>query len=940
MMQTLLAGLRSARRGAAASAAASVLLVTVALGLSPAVARALELAETRLANGLRVVYGESHASGLVASAVLVGAGAARETAGMNGAAHFLEHLLFNGTAKRTQEELYRDTDLLGAYSNATTRRDHVAYLMVVAGEDLDPALEIQADMLLHSTLPADKFEKERGIIIEEMGKDAANPDRRAAEALDRLLAPGTADALPILGTIESIQAMRREDVLDYYRTYYVPSNMTLLVLGDIAPAALLAAVERHFGGEAAGSASAPAPAPRPSGIFVEPAALEQVHLRMSLPGPAPADSAFAALRVLEDLLAGESGRLALAIEAAPRLAVSELGASVRVGPGRSSLEIEAVFDSTTSYEAVVARLLGSVAALAAAPVPAAELALARTQREVGAALAAEQIHYFAFTLADLLLHAPLGVVSGAGLALARVDAAQVERVASALLTAGGGAALAAIGPGLAPRSETRDPRDLAAPAAGRPAPPSSSENYEVTQEMAERAARLGPVTPPRTRTPHAPATVVLDNGLTMVLAANPDSDVFAVHVAARGRSYCEPAGRSGLADLLHRMLLLGAGPWAEGELTREIERAGLQIKVTDSPGIPYDDYQTTPDFSFVRLETADRFYREALVVLGEMIFAPALGEAALAAAQKEAIPLAERRARSASEESQQLLRRGFYPGSRGAWPPLGTATDLARVTVDDVRAFHERYFAPANLVVAIVTGLEPRAVEAAARAAFERPAPGRAPGGRGTACVTAAELVPAATAAPAREEATIGREQSWIRVGSVFPVAPGDGPALEVASLVLSDRLAFELRERQGLAYAIGAHYGQRGDRGWIAAGMGTRPENLPRAEAGLDAGIHGLAATEVTAEEVTKVVKTHIGRLRMRRVSRINQAMNLGLDALWAPPGAGPGAVAGGGGAAGNGAGGAGSASSGLTSVTAADVRRVAAAYLAPAPLITAVAR
>lgn len=887
------------------------------LVLVPSGARAVQLTETRLANGLRVVYGESHASGLVASAVLVGAGAARETAGMNGAAHFLEHLLFNGTGKRTQEELYRDTDLLGAYSNATTRRDHVAYLMVAGGEDLDPALEIQADMLFNSTLPPDKFEKERGIIIEEMGKDQANLDRLAGAELDRLLGGDTPDALPILGTIESIQAMRREEVLAYYRTYYVPANMTLLVLGDFAPSVLRASIERHFGAAPAGPAPPAARPARRTGIFLANAALDQVHLRLCLPGPAPADSAFAALLVIEDLLSGESGRLDLALAAAPALAVNAVGASVRVEPGRSTLVIEAAFDSTTSHVAVAERLLAAVAALAAEPVQEEELALARTRREVSAALAAEQIHYVAFTLADLLLHAPPGVAGGAGEALARVGAAGILRCAERLMVVGDGAALAAVGPGLEAREEARDPRALAAPAAAGPARAVSRESSGGAQKMVERTARLGPPAPPPAAAAHEPATIILDNGLTLVLAANPDSDVFAVHLAARGRSYCEPADRSGIADLLHRMLLLGAGPWSRGEFAREIDRAGLQIKVTDLPGIPYDDYQTTPEYSFVRVETADRFYREALAVLGEMIFAPALAEDALAEAQKEAIPLAERRARSARDQAQMLLRRSFYPGSRGSSPPLGTAADLAQVTREDVRAFHTRYFAPGNLVVAIVTGREPRAVLAAAREAL-----GRAAGERGGPCAVSTDMLPTPTTAPAREELEIGREQSWIRVGSVFPVVPADGPPLEVASLVLSDRLAFELRERQGLAYSIGASYGQLGGRGWIAAGMGTRPENLQEAEAGLVAGIHELALSDISADEVTKVVKSHRGRARMRRVTRINQAMNLCLDRLWTENPAAPGDT------------------SSLLAVTAADVRRVAAAYLAAARLVTAVAR
>jgi hypothetical protein len=370
----------------------SVVLAVAAVFL-PASAAAIRIEEIRLPNGLRLLHGESHASGLVASAVLVGAGAARRWE-MNGAAHFLEHLLFNGTLSRTQEELYRDTDLLGAYSNATTRRDHVAYLMVLGGEDLERGLEIQADMLFNSTLPAEKFEKERGIILEEIAKDRSNPIHLAEENLDRVLASGTAEELPILGTVESIRALSRDQVLAYYRRYYQPSNMTLLVLGDFEPARL----RRRSSASSAGRRRRPRrrqPPPRPApaagfgatGVFLRRAALDQVSLSIRLPGPPPertrsppsscSRSSWAATRTC-----AVRSRLRLRSRCSTPARRYD-----RAGPHHPRLT--AAFDSTASHSEVAARLSGDRRA-GARPVPEGS-SRRRTRRMVSEALAAEQI---------------------------------------------------------------------------------------------------------------------------------------------------------------------------------------------------------------------------------------------------------------------------------------------------------------------------------------------------------------------------------------------------------------------------------------------------------------------------------------------------------------------------------------------------------------------
>lgn len=168
----------------------------------------------------------------------------------------------------------------------------------------------------------------------------------------------------------------------------------------------------------------------------------------------------------------------------------------------------------------------------------------------------------------------------------------------------------------------------------------------------------------------------------------------------------------------------------------------------------------------------------------------------------------------------------------------------------------------------------------------------------------------------------MAKDQSWIRLGTVLDPKPADLPALEVAALVLSDRMAAELRERRGLAYVVGASLARAGDHAWLTAGMGTRPDSLAAAEAGLTAEIRGLGQS-ISADEVTRVVKNYQGRQRMRRLTRINQAQAMALDVLAGDP---PGTAE--------------QALMALARVTPADVERVARSYCVKAPLVTAIAR
>src|SRR5262245_465920 len=220
------------------------IILAAAIALSTGSATAVE---HTLSNGLRVVLLQHRANPMVASAVVVGAGVVDEPPASTGASHFLEHLLFNGTTTRSQRQLYDDVDRIGAYNNATTREDHTLFTLLVAKEHAEEGLALQADMLFRSTIPAESFEKERKIVLEELARDRSDPSYDVGAGFRAMAYAGTPISRPVLGTEASLAGIRRDQVLAYYKARYVPSNMTLVVMGDFETNDMLAAITRTFG---------------------------------------------------------------------------------------------------------------------------------------------------------------------------------------------------------------------------------------------------------------------------------------------------------------------------------------------------------------------------------------------------------------------------------------------------------------------------------------------------------------------------------------------------------------------------------------------------------------------------------------------------------------------------------------------------------------------
>jgi zinc protease len=178
-----------------------------------------------LDNGLTVLITEMPSSPVVAVYALVKTGSATEGEFLGtGISHFLEHMLFKGTHGRGVGEIAAKIQAIGGEINAATGKDYTIYTITVPFEQFDVALDVLADMLMHSTMEPEEVERERSVIFSEMKMHNDNPDRKIQEIKDKNIYLRHPYRHPIIGYETALAGVTRDDLLEYYRRFYVPDN--------------------------------------------------------------------------------------------------------------------------------------------------------------------------------------------------------------------------------------------------------------------------------------------------------------------------------------------------------------------------------------------------------------------------------------------------------------------------------------------------------------------------------------------------------------------------------------------------------------------------------------------------------------------------------------------------------------------------------------------
>ena len=272
--------------------------------MSDAAAPASAIRLTRLPNGLTVVSEAMPRVETVSIGAYVAAGTRHEAAEENGVSHFLEHMAFKGTERRDAAAIAREIENVGGHLNAYTAREQTAYYCKVLKEDLPLAADIIGDILTHSTFVPEELERERGVILQEIGQANDTPDDIVFDHFQATAFPDQPMGRPTLGTEATIRAMPREALVGYMRRHYGPSRMIVAAAGAVDHDALLDLVRRHFADLPEASPPPAEPARYVGGEFREERDLDQVHIVLGFPGVAYADPLHYPTLLLSTLLGG------------------------------------------------------------------------------------------------------------------------------------------------------------------------------------------------------------------------------------------------------------------------------------------------------------------------------------------------------------------------------------------------------------------------------------------------------------------------------------------------------------------------------------------------------------------------------------------------------------------------------------------------------------
>ncbi|MEE2823113.1 MAG: pitrilysin family protein [Acidobacteriota bacterium] len=262
----------------------------------------------RLTNGLTVLLREDHSVPMVSSMLWYRVGSRFEKPGITGVSHFIEHMMFKGTAQYRKGEIDRITACQGGSNNAFTSYDYTAYHFTFASDRWEAALAIESDRMINAQFDPKELELERRVIIEELKTDLDTPWGALHHKVEGESFTKHPYKFPIIGNYQDLVSISRDQIVDYYRQFYSPNNAILVLVGDLKARQTLDQVEKLF-------STLPSSVPPANNPVREPRQKRQIRVEITMPTqtprillafPAPSvhQNEHCVLRLLDALLSG------------------------------------------------------------------------------------------------------------------------------------------------------------------------------------------------------------------------------------------------------------------------------------------------------------------------------------------------------------------------------------------------------------------------------------------------------------------------------------------------------------------------------------------------------------------------------------------------------------------------------------------------------------
>jgi len=805
--------------------------------------------KTVLAGDAVAITEEQHVSPVLALRLYVRTGSLFEQPAEAGLAHFLEHLVFRGTARRPGGRIVEEIESLGGEINAWTSYEATSYHALVGSRHLDTALDVLTDMVALPSLPVDTFETERAVVLEEIRKGVEQPDQALEERLLELAFDGHALARPICGTAASIGAIRREQARAFHEEQYRTGNVVLVAVGDLDAEHFLKRAEellKSFPQGRSARGLAPLP-PRPgfrADVVTRDVEEDRFGLGFRIAGARDERSLVAEL--LSTLVGGSENSIGYRELVRDRDLFNDVQASTLSQTPGGLLLVQGWAGRDRPAPRLRA-LFEQLAALAAAPLDRA--LLERTMRRItnDRVFQRETVEGEASRL-------------GGGECAAsdpELDVRDIERLRS--ITPDDLRELAA---------EILTPANLVMAVAT----PEGSEAERLVRSGEAEALAHEVLRARRTRRrPRAqvPAVSIVEAapGVRLVLRPDPTIPIVSAVAALAGGTRLETPETAGLSAFLADALTRGTTRFPAQTILDLQEEIGGSLNTfagRNSLGLQID---------FLSEHAA-----LGLDLLGDVLFRPRFPKTGLDVTRRLQLEDLKGQQDAPLEIGTDLLFALAFPGHPYALPSLGTEASITATTRDDLARHHARHVARGNVVIALVGDLDPDlVVKRLGRLAADLPSPARDP--------LAPRPCPPLTRTVRQVLPRPERKTELLFGYPGLPVQSPERYAVEVLTLILagqSGRLFAKLREETGGVYDVDAVSWEGLDAGLVIVSFATSPERVDACVDLFHAEVRRLLEDGVTQSELERAKQALVGGFEISFQRRGTVAYHLAYDVAY----------------------------------------------------------
>jgi zinc protease len=790
---------------------------------------------TTLDNGLTIVVREDHSAPVVSTQAWCGAGSIHEGRWLGaGLSHVLEHMLFKGTTTRPGSRIDQEVQEAGGYMNAYTSFDRTVYHIDVPNTGAVKAVDILCDIMQNASLPPDELAKEMDVIRREMDMCQDDPGRRASRRLFEVAYTKSPYRFTIIGYPDIFNELKPDDIRNYYHEKYAPNNVFYVIAGDVKNAEVVEQIKTAY----AKTKSRALPplvlplepkqtAPRE---IVEEAAVELGHVHFAWHIPEVRHADVPILDVLAVLLgSGRSSRLHQQVR--EKQGVVHHVDAWTYSPGLPGLfGISAVVDGE-QFAAARDAMLAEVEKVKTNFVSTDELQKA-VKQFISATLASRKtMEGQAQNLGGNWLAAnDLNFSERYLAAVKRVTAADVQRVARTYLSPENRTLYALLPEGHSPKVATHS----------------------------------------ETNTEHSIQLIELANGLKLLVKEDHRLPFVEFRAVLQGGVLAESEANNGITSLLAKLLLKGTPTRNAEQIATEIESVGGHI----------DSYGGNQSFG-VNAEVLSEDFATGLNLVADVLLNPIFPADELEREREVQLAGIQARRDDLLKSASLAMRRALFGASGFGLDPIGTEASVQKVSVADLKAFHQKLAAPNNCVLAIFGDVKTADVQAAVEKAFGRWQMADGRWGKSTS-----QLPTSNSQLPARVTETRDKKQAVLVIG--FPgttMFSEDRYALELLQECCSDlgsRLFLRIREQLGLAYYVGAQTLCGVAPGYFAFYTGTEPAKVELVEKELLKEAELLRTEGLTAEELKRAKAKIIGQKKIARADLGHLASTSALDELY----------------------------------------------------------